>query len=170
MTAPQATEELVAPPTTEPGRLHRPARAVVALVELLAAGLAVVGAFWAWPRGFATISTVVGDGTTLESERVLGNWLAAAIAFGTIAAVLVLDAVRQLLLAVRIRPRRGRRRGAVPAAARANGEPNGETNGKASAADAERNTDVNAGPAVVAEPGAKPEPVPGPGAEGDGDR
>ena len=104
MTAPQATD--IAPPAVYPGRLHRPVRAAVAAAELVAAGLAVWGAFWAWPHGFATITTVVGDGTTLDSQRVFGNWLAGAIAFGTVAAVLVLDAVREVVLAVRARPKR----------------------------------------------------------------
>jgi hypothetical protein len=108
MTAPQATDEVVAPPPTEPGALHRPFRAVVAFVELLAAGAALWGAFLVWPRGFATITTVIGQGTVLESQRVYGNWLAAAVGLGTLAALLVVDAVRQLLLAVRVRPRRRR--------------------------------------------------------------
>ncbi len=103
--------------------MHRPVRAVVALAELLAAGAAVWAAFWAWPRGFSTITTVIAEGTVLESQRIYGNWLAAAIGFGTVAALLVLDAVRQVLLAVRARPRRARKDkasggdpGAAPAA------------------------------------------------------
>jgi hypothetical protein len=106
VTAPQATDELVAPPPTEPGGLHRPMRAVVALAELVVAGLAVWGAFWAWPKGFATITTLVTDGLELDSQRVYGNWLALAILFGTAAAVLVLDALRQTVLAARARPKR----------------------------------------------------------------
>jgi hypothetical protein len=117
VTAVPPGDPLVAPPAIEPGTLHRPVRAVVALVELIVAGLAVWGAFWAWPRGFATITTVVSDGTALESERVLGNWLAAAIAFGTVAALLVVDAARQVLLASRVRPRRARTAKVVPSAA-----------------------------------------------------
>jgi hypothetical protein len=109
VTAPQATEDVVAPPPTVPARLNRPGRALVALAELIVAGAAVWAAFWAWPRGFATITTVIADGTALDSQRVYGNWLAAAIGFGTIAALLVVDATRQLLLAVRTRPRRARR-------------------------------------------------------------
>ncbi|MPZ84142.1 MAG: hypothetical protein GEV28_28585 [Actinophytocola sp.] len=109
MTAPQATEELVAPPPTERSRLHRPWRALVALVELLVAGGLVLLAFWAWPRGFATITTVVGDGTELVSTRIYGNWLGGAIGFGTVAALLVLDALRQVVLAVRTRPKRAKR-------------------------------------------------------------
>jgi len=103
VSAPQATDQVVAPLSTEPDRLHRPVRAVVAIVELIVAGFAVWGAFWAWPQGFATITTTISDGTELGSERVLGNWLAFAIAFGTLAALLVLDAVRQVVLATRVR-------------------------------------------------------------------
>ena len=114
MTAPQATDQVVAPPPTEPARLHRPVRAVVALVELVVAGLAVWGAFWAWPQAFVTISTPITDGVVLDSQRVFGNWIATAVGFGTLAALLVVDAVRQLLLAVRTRPRRARK-GAAPA-------------------------------------------------------
>jgi hypothetical protein len=97
--------EPVLPPPVEPDRLHRPRRAIVAVVELLVAGGAVVAAFWAWPKGFATIVTVAGDGTRLLSERTYGNWLGGAIGFGALAALLVLDAIRQLVLAVRVRPR-----------------------------------------------------------------
>ncbi|MCT2585658.1 hypothetical protein [Actinophytocola gossypii] len=105
MTAPPA-EELVAPPPTEPARLHRPARAAVALAELLAAaGLVAAAVWWAWPNGFATIVTVARDGTELTSERTSGNWLAAAIGLGALAALLLVDAVRQVVLAVRTRPR-----------------------------------------------------------------
>jgi hypothetical protein len=107
VTAPHAT---VAPPPAEAGRLNRPGRAVIALAELVCAGFAVWGAFWAWPRGFATITTVISNGTELDSQRISGNWLAAAIGFGTLAGVLVLDSLRQLLLAVRAKPKRARRR------------------------------------------------------------
>lgn len=112
MTAPQApevSEDVVAPPPTEPGRLHRPRRAWIALAELILAGGAVWLAFYCWPRGIHTITTVLNDGTELESTRYYGNWLGAAIALGTVAGVLVLDALRQIVLAVRIRPRRRHR-------------------------------------------------------------
>ena len=101
-----ATEELVAPPPTEPGRLNEPWRAVVALVELLLAGVAVWFAFDLWPRGVATIVEHYPDGVVLESTRYVGSWMAAAIGLGTVAALLVVDAVRQVALAVRTRPKR----------------------------------------------------------------
>ncbi len=103
-----ATEELVAPPPTEPGRLNKPVRAVVAVVEVLLAGVAVWFAFDLWPRGIARVVERLPDGTVLESTRWVGSWMAAAIGLGTVAALLVLDAIRQVVLAVRARPKRGR--------------------------------------------------------------
>lgn len=109
MTAPQAADHLVAPPPTEPATLHRPRRAIVAALELLVAAGLVLAAFWAWPRGFATIVTVTSEGREVVSERIHGNWLGAAIGFGTLAALLVVDAVRQVVLAVRTRPKNVKR-------------------------------------------------------------
>ena len=114
MTAPQGTDQVVAPPPTEPARLHRPGRAVIALVELVLAGLAVWAAFWAWPQAFATISETITEGVVRDSQRIYGNWIAAAVGFGTLAALLVVDAVRQTLLAIRIRPRRAKKGAAEP--------------------------------------------------------
>jgi hypothetical protein len=102
--------EVAVPP--EPGGLHRPWRALVALAELIGAAAAIWGAFLCWPRGVATITLVLDDGTRLVSTRYFGNWMAAAIALGTVAALLVLDAVRQVILAVRTTPRRGSRHAA----------------------------------------------------------
>ena len=101
-----ATEELVAPPPTEPGRLNKPWRALVALVELLLAGVAVWFAFDLWPRGVAKIVEHYPDGIVLESTRYVGSWMAAAIGLGTVGALLVVDAVRQVILATGTRPKR----------------------------------------------------------------
>lgn len=103
-----ATEELVAPPPTEPGQLHKPWRALVALGEVIFAAVAVYFAFDLWPRGIATIIERYPNGVVLESTRWAGNWMALAILLGTVAALLVLDALRQVLLAVRARPKRGK--------------------------------------------------------------
>jgi hypothetical protein len=103
-----ATEELVAPPPTEPGRLNKPIRGVVALVEVLLAGFAVWFAFDLWPRGIAHVFARYSNGEVIESTRFVGSWLAAAIGLGAVAALLVLDAIRQVVLAVRARPKRGR--------------------------------------------------------------
>ncbi|MGH3950438.1 MAG: hypothetical protein ACRDSE_15180 [Pseudonocardiaceae bacterium] len=87
----------------KPGRLHRPWRAVVAAGELVLAVLAVWLAFVAWSHGITTITAELDDGTALTSTRYHGNWIAASIGLGTLASVLVLDAVREMLLAVRTR-------------------------------------------------------------------
>jgi hypothetical protein len=99
-------EELVAPPPTEPGTLNKPVRAFVALGELVLAAVAVWFAFDLWPRGIATIVERYPDGIVLESTRWVGSWMSLAILLGTVAAVLVVDAVRQVLLAMRARPSR----------------------------------------------------------------
>lgn len=103
-----ATEELVAPPPTEPGQLHKPWRALVALGEVLVAAVSVWFAFDLWPRGIATIVERYPNDVVLESTRWVGSWMSLAILLGTVAALLVLDAVRQVLLAVRARPKRGK--------------------------------------------------------------
>ncbi len=104
MTAPEVVEEEepAAPPAIR-GSLHEPWRALVALAELLVAGGAVWLAFGSWSRGVVTVTTVLGDGTRLDSTNYVGHWQAAAISLGTVAAVLAIDAVRQIVLAVRVR-------------------------------------------------------------------
>jgi hypothetical protein len=98
------TEARIPAPPARTG-LHRPWRALVALAELIGAGVAVWGAFACWDRGISPVVLVLSDGTRLESVRHHGGWLALAILLGTTAAVLVLDAIRQVVLAVRARPR-----------------------------------------------------------------
>jgi hypothetical protein len=104
--ADESVDALTLPPGI--GRLNRPVRAVVALVELAAAAGLVVLAFWLWHQAAAPIDTVLDDGTDLRSTRYFGSWMAGAIAVGTVAALLVLDALRQLVLAGRARPRKPR--------------------------------------------------------------
>ncbi len=103
-----ATEELVAPPPTEPGPLHKPWRALVALAEVVVAAVCVFFAFQVWPNGIANITERYPNGLVLESTRWVGSWMSFAILLGTVAALLVLDAVRQVILAVRARPKRGK--------------------------------------------------------------
>ena len=103
-----ATEELVVPPPTEQDPLHEPWRAFVALGELIAAAVAVWFAFDVWPRGIAKVVEHYPNNITLESTRWVGSWMSLAILLGTVAALLVLDALRQVVLAVRARPKRGK--------------------------------------------------------------
>jgi hypothetical protein len=85
--------------------LNKPWRALAALVELVVAGVAIWAAFQCWPRGVATVTLVLDDGTKLVSTRYFGNWMALAILLGTVAALLLLEVLRQLLLAIRANPR-----------------------------------------------------------------
>jgi hypothetical protein len=103
-----ATEELVAPPPTEPGRLNKPWRAFVALGELVVAAVAVWFAFVVWPHGIAKVVEHYPNNITLESTRWVGSWMSLAILLGAVGTLLVLDALRQVILAVRARGTRGK--------------------------------------------------------------
>jgi hypothetical protein len=104
----QIADEFVAaePEPVQSRGLNQPWRGLVALAELIVAGLVLWAAFWCWSRAGSTITLVLGDGTELRSTRSVGHWMAAAIALGSVTGVLVLDALRQIVLAVRVRPRR----------------------------------------------------------------
>lgn len=97
-----------------PGGLNRPFRGLIAVVELLLAAAAVWAAVWAWRNGMVTTvqQGTNPDGSTvpLEYTRYYGNWIAGAIGFGTLAGVLLLDALRQVALAARARSKRPRNR------------------------------------------------------------
>jgi hypothetical protein len=75
---------------------------------LLVAAVAVWLAFDVWPRGVAKIVEHYPNGIVLESTRFVGSWMSLAILLGTVGALLVLDALRQVILAVRARPKRGK--------------------------------------------------------------
>lgn len=86
-------------------RLHKPLRAVVGAVELILAALAIWGVFACWKAGVVPVRISYGE-TTLESQRNFGGPLAGAIGLGVLAAILVVDAIRQFLLAVRTKERK----------------------------------------------------------------
>ncbi|GAA2663282.1 MULTISPECIES: hypothetical protein [Actinosynnema] len=90
-------------PTEAPGpALHQPRRALTAAAELLGAVLLLVAASWTWDRGIRHYSYDAGpDLPQLESTRYFGNWIGGAVVLGVLAGLLVLDAVRQAVLAVR---------------------------------------------------------------------
>lgn len=92
------------------GRLNQPWRAAVALVELVLAGLAVWWAFGLWSDGITVIPTPDGQGGFIELTHFHGGSMGGAIGVGLLAALLVLDAVRQLVLALRARPLRSKAR------------------------------------------------------------
>lgn len=93
---------------TDFGRLHRPRRWLVVLLEVVLVCAAVWGAFHFWDQGVSDVVSDTGGGTELVSTRYQGNWIGAAIALGGLASLLALDAVRQAMLALRVR--RSRRR------------------------------------------------------------
>ncbi|WP_143532688.1 hypothetical protein [Saccharothrix sp. ALI-22-I] len=92
----------------EPGMptLHQPKRALIAAGEVVLVVLLVPVAVWCWNRGVLHYSYPVPDQPPLESTRFKGNWIGASVGLVTVAGVLLLDAVRQTLLAVRTRGRK----------------------------------------------------------------
>ncbi|MBP2339513.1 hypothetical protein JOF41_005691 [Saccharothrix coeruleofusca] len=83
--------------------LHRPKRALVAAGEVALAVLLGLAAAWCWNRGVLRLSYPVPDHPPLRATRYLGNWIGTSIALGTAAGALLIDAVRQTVLAVRAR-------------------------------------------------------------------
>lgn len=86
-------------------KLHRPWRAFVAVVEVVLAAVAIWLAFPVWDLGVKTLTVTAGDGAVLTSTRYIGSWLAAAVGLGLVAALLLVDAVREVVLAARAKHR-----------------------------------------------------------------
>jgi hypothetical protein len=87
--------------------LNQPWRAWLALGEVVLAAVAVLVGIWCWHRGIVPIVTPTGNGTPpLVSIVFYGNWMSGAIGLCTVAALLVLDALREIVLALRTRRRR----------------------------------------------------------------
>ena len=85
-------------------RLNQPWRAAVAGGLVVLAVLAVLAAVWSWQHGIIRYDIPAGNGAPeLVSTRFVGSWMAIAIALGTLAALLLVGAGRQLLLALRTR-------------------------------------------------------------------
>jgi hypothetical protein len=91
---------------TETARLHRPWRALVALGELIVVAALIWFAFALWHSGVVPVTTVLSDGTRLVSSRFFGGSIAGAVGLGVLATLVFVDAVRELLLAVRARHRK----------------------------------------------------------------
>jgi len=93
-------------------RLNQPRRALIGTAEVLVAAAMVWLAIWLWSNAPVTITQAFPDNRPpFVSHRYFGHWMSLSILSGAVAAVLVVDAVRQFLLAARVRPRaKGRRR------------------------------------------------------------
>jgi hypothetical protein len=107
-----ADEDVVIAVSPQRGGLNRPWRALVAGGELVVAALLLWAAYLCWPLGVAEVVQNSSDGRRVVTTQYYGGWIAVAVLLGTICAVLVVDAVRQLVLAVRARPKRTRRHAA----------------------------------------------------------
>ena len=86
--------------------LHQPQRWLIAAGEVVAIVLLVIAAVWAWNRGVVRLEYPIEGHEALTSTRYHGNWLGTAAGALTLAVVLGLDVVRQVLLAVRTRPQK----------------------------------------------------------------
>jgi hypothetical protein len=78
---------------------------LVAIGELLLATAAVIVGVQLWHHGIATMITPISGRPPLVSTVFHGNWQSFAIGLVTIAALLVLDAIRQATLAIGTRQR-----------------------------------------------------------------
>ncbi|GLZ38207.1 hypothetical protein [Actinokineospora sp. NBRC 105648] len=82
------------------GAVNQPRRALLAAGEVVVAALLVWLAVWLYGRGIQPLSRVEAR-PDLDFEHYAGNWVGGAVAAATVAGLLLLDALRQLVLAVR---------------------------------------------------------------------
>jgi hypothetical protein len=87
--------------------LNRPVRWFIAAVEVaFVVGLAFLAA-WAWSRATVPVRLPDYENPAIPDvvERQSGPWTAAAVGLGLLAALLLMDAARQAVLAARLRDR-----------------------------------------------------------------
>jgi hypothetical protein len=101
---PDATEP--ASPRT-PAPIHQPARGLVALAEIALAVAVCFAAAWAWSRASIPYELPSSENPAVPRtvNRWSGPWVAAAFGLVTLVGGLVLDAARQLMLAIRVSQR-----------------------------------------------------------------
>jgi hypothetical protein len=106
-TAPDAVPDREPDAVPDPGpSLHQPKRWLIAAGEFVAIVLLVIAAVWCWNRGVVKLAYPIDGRDPLISTRYHGNWLGTAVGAVTLAVLLGLDAVRQVVLAVRTRPQK----------------------------------------------------------------
>jgi hypothetical protein len=87
--------------------LHQPRRWLIAAGEVVAIVLLAWLAVWCWNRGVVKLAYPLIEGREpFISTRYHGNWIGTSVASVTLAVILALDAVRQVVLAVRTRPQK----------------------------------------------------------------
>lgn len=93
-------------PVPDEGRVNQPWRALIAALEVVVAVLLVVAAVWSWNHAIIAIELPQLPPSESAVTRMMGDWIALAVVAVTVAGLLVLDAIRQIVLAWRVRPRR----------------------------------------------------------------
>lgn len=98
-------ESETAPPAGS--SLHQPKRWLIAAGEVVAIVLLAWLAVWCWNRGVVKLAYPLLEGhEPFISTRYHGNWIGTSVGALTLAVILALDAVRQVVLAVRTRPQK----------------------------------------------------------------
>lgn len=87
-----------------PAPIHQPARGLVAFAEVALAVALCFAAAWAWSRASIPYELPTSQNPAMPRtvDRWSGPWVAAAFGLVALAGALVLDAVRQLVLAIRV--------------------------------------------------------------------
>jgi hypothetical protein len=87
-------------------KLNQPKRGLIAAGEVVLIVLLAFTAHWCWTKGVVRLEYPVDGHDPLVATRYLGNWIGGAVGLVTLAGVLLLDALRQTVLAVRTRGRK----------------------------------------------------------------
>jgi hypothetical protein len=95
-------------PSRPPAPIHQPARALVAFVEIVLVVTFCLAAAWAWRRASIPYELPMSENPAMPRtvDRWSGPWVGVAFGLTTLAGWLLLDAARQLVLAIRVSQRR----------------------------------------------------------------